>query len=267
MEVKNIQGINLYYAPQEIETARLIEKTLIESIHLLNSHWGLERPINIQVYVMTSWFKFSFASAPPSHKVFLTLFFPLWALRAYRSWRYAGGWALQYKNKAVIGIKPPRLIKESQSGLGGDLFAKPADLQESLRSTTCHELTHAFSGHLRLPVWLHEGLAILTAEYLLGKPSVLPETAARLPELAKGINSKSYRRVKKSDLLPLLYQYVRSYWLVRYLDDTKPELLRELLQHPMPHAELEERVARAFSVDRQQFWEIIDEKIKDYYEH
>ena len=265
MEVKNIQGINLFYAPQESETAHLVEETLLESIRLLTTHWGLDKPQNIEVHVMTSWVGFSFASAPAARRVFLALFFPFWALRAYRSWRYAAGWALQYKNKAVIGVKPARLIKRSHSGLGAELFPVPVDLEESLRSTTCHELTHAFSGHLRLPVWLHEGLAILTSEFLLGKPAVLPQTAARLPEMAQNINSKSYRRVKKSDLLPLLYQYARSYWLVRYLEDTQPALLRELLRRPMAHAQLEERLAEAFILSPEEFWAVIDEKIRDFY--
>ena len=63
----------------------------------------------------------------------------------------------------------------------------------------------------------------------------------------------------------MFYQYARSYWLVRYLEDTQPGLLRELLSRPMPHAELEDKLARAFALNPQEFWAVIDKKISDFY--
>jgi len=44
-----------------------------------------------------------------------------------------------------------------------------------VQQIACHELVHAFTSHLRLPVWLHEGLAMVTVDRLLQNQSIQGE--------------------------------------------------------------------------------------------
>ena len=63
----------------------------------------------------------------------------------------------------MIGIKPPRLLDRADRTIGGLLFRRGPDLHKKAELTTCHELTHACSARLKLPAWLNEGLAAVTA--------------------------------------------------------------------------------------------------------
>ena len=40
----------------------------------------------------------------------------------------------------------------------------------------CHELVHAYTAHLKLPAWLHEGLAMLTVDRFFERPTVKRES-------------------------------------------------------------------------------------------
>jgi len=63
-------------------------------------------------------------------------------------------------------------------------------------------------------------------------------------------------RISKKDEIVALY--VRGYWLTRFIAETQPALLRELLSARHGRRELEDKIAAACGVSRQQFWNDVD---------
>jgi hypothetical protein len=265
MKKESIAGLYLYYAAEQEEAARLVGAACDRSVQLVRQRWDLAPPADCRVYVMTDWRRFLFHSAPWPWKVYLALTLPLLARRARRIWPYAGGWALQYGSRRVVGVKPPHVIEMSDRSLGEQIFLQDRDLNEIVGTVTCHELVHAFTFHLKLPTWLHEGLATLAMEHYLDRQIVRQETLENLVSLSAGEKEGAAGRLRVDDPQMLISQYARGYWLTRYIDETKPELLKELLAERISPKELEEKVASAFGKDRESFWKDIDRELISWF--
>ncbi len=250
MKTRQLHGFTLYYDEAESATADLIGQACDRCVPVLEVEWALPRPADCRIYVMTSWPRFVFHSAPWPRRIALAAFFPLLWSRAAHTWQSAGGWNLPQGRRMAVGIKPPRLIDRSDPGLGSQIFVPAASAAETVRRIVCHELTHAFSTHLRLPAWLHEGLAMVTVDRALGQPTVLPETLHRLR-----LTRPPAARIDLRDAEAVLNLYARGYWLTRYLAEAQPELLRSLLVQRQPPARLEATVAAALHVTGRDLWE------------
>ncbi|RPI86183.1 MAG: hypothetical protein EHM41_09350, partial [Chloroflexi bacterium] len=200
---ENIAGLRFFYDSEEQKAARIIGSACQKSVQLIQQCWGLKTPEDCRVYVMTSWLRFLFQSAPWHWKIYIGLTLPFVAMRARATWPYAGGWALQYGKRRVIGIKPPRLIQEGNRSLGEIVFIQNRSIDEIVQSVTCHELVHAFTLHLKLPTWLHEGLATLAMELYLDKPIVREDTLEYLDDQVRcGTNGGVEKlRVEKQKVL------------------------------------------------------------------
>lgn len=259
----NLSNLRLYYSAREQAAAGLAAAACEKSTRLLRQLWGLEPPENCRVYIMTSWPGFLFASAPGVWKAYLALTFPLVAWRAGSIWPYAGGWTLAYGRRcAVVGVKPPRLMESANRSIGEQLFLADRNAREKVETVTCHELAHAFCIHLRLPVWLNEGLATRAMEHYLGRPVVRPETLALLggDDLTGWMHSPRINHPQE-----LVRLYARGYWLTRYMEETRPELLPALLSRRMPHRELLDAMAAAYGSGSELFWREIDGKVRALY--
>ena len=175
-------GLTVYYDPEELEAAELIQKACQHSIHTINTSWGLETPADCRVYILTTWPRCVFQGAPLQTQILLGLILPLWYAEFNKRWQYTGGWAQRYGERQEVGIKAPRLIEMTSEGLGESIFIKEEDLDDKVLSIVCHELTHAFSSHLKLPTWLHQGLAMVTSDRGLEKQTVRSDTLLLLKE-------------------------------------------------------------------------------------
>jgi hypothetical protein len=213
-----------------------------------------------------AWVKAIFFSAPPIWRILLGLTFPIWYFRTRRIWPYAGGWQQQFGRRSVVGIKPPRLLQVSDRSLGQRIYIPEPDLNLKVEHLACHELTHALTARLRLPAWLNEGLAMAAVDQFLGRVSVKSETLSALRDSAGQAGPRSYLGVKVSDPDAMVYLYVRGYWLVRYLEETLPGLLKGLLQRRRSHKALEIELSRSLGLRRLEFWRKIDTLVAEYYE-
>lgn len=253
MKSESVASLDLYYEDEEHEAARLIGTACEKSVDLLLQHWGLIVPANCRVYVMTSWQRFLFHSAPWPWKVYLALSFPLIARQAGTIWPYAGGWSLQLGRRRVVGVKPPRLIQAGNRSLGEQLFNPERDFNEKVQTVTCHELTHAFTFHLKLPTWLQEGLATLAMDYYLNRCNVRSETLERLDDFpARG--QPGNQRLKVTRPQVMIDLYARGYWLTRYIDETRPDMMKEILSRRHTHKELVKKIATAYRKNVSSFW-------------
>jgi hypothetical protein len=266
MECMCVDGIFLYFDAAERDAAELISQACARSTQLLHRHWKLQTPADCRIYVMTSWQGFAFQSAPWPWKVMLSLTFPFWAPRAKAIWPVAGGWQQSYGRRHALGIKPPRLLQSGDSSIGDKIFLRDTDVQDRVRSVACHELTHAFTAELRLPAWLKEGAAMVAVDRFFGRPTVKPETLGMLGRMTDPTHSRSDRKLRVRDPDELVYTYVRGYWLVRYLEETRPGLLADLLSRRSTQSLLEARIAASYGKSPEAYRDGINQVLIAYFQ-
>jgi hypothetical protein len=267
MESRSIGGLTLYFETEDREAADLIGRACERSVQTIHEHWGLETPEDCRVYVMRSLLHFVYHSAPWSWRVLLSATFPLWYFRQRRIWPYAGGYEQRYGRRVAVGVKPPQLMQEADGSVGARVFVQTGDTGEKVERTTCHELAHAFVGHLDLPAWLKEGHAMVTVDRFMGKPTVQHATLEALARSSTKAEAEGYRKVSMKDPDAAVYLYTRGYWITRYLDDTHPELLRSLLQQRRSQSALENEVATALGMEVGAFWREIDGMVIAHFGH
>ena len=253
METRSIKGLTLFFDAKEQEAAELVEGACEQSIELIHRLWGLETPADCRVYVMTSWPSFLFHSAPWSWRIWLGATLPLRYARLNRLWDMAGGWTQCYGTRRTVGVKPPRLLEAVDNRFRERIFS-PRKVEEWVEHNTCHELVHAFTAHLGLPTWLHEGLAMVTVDRLAGRPTVKAETLQALARPAAGSRLEEGHGRMPLDQEGLIYLAVRGYWITRYLDETWPDLLKKRMERRLPHDVLESALAAELGMD----WSGID---------
>ena len=258
VETVSVEDLTLYYDPAERESADLIGEACKRSVQLIHECWGLYAPDDCRVYVMTSWSQFLFRSAPWPWRILLGVTLPLWYSRVKKTWSYAGGWTQRYGSRVAVGVKPPQALQLAYRGIGDRIFVRGEDTSAKIQHIACHELVHAFSSHLRLPLWLNEGLAMLTVDKYVGKPTVRDVTIETLSNASGEISRGTYRDVPRMDEDTIVYHTVRGYWITRYFEDVRPGLLKTLLSQRRSHEHLEGEMAAALTLGREGFWRSID---------
>jgi hypothetical protein len=258
METIVASGMDIHFNEEERGTAEIVQHACEKTIHILGEQWDLKASEDCRVYVMTSWADFIFRSAPWHWKILLVLTYPLWVFRVRRMWQIAGGWMQRYGKRCAVGVKPPWLIEVADRSMGERIFVKEESFEQKIRLITCHELTHAFTAHLRLPMWLNEGLAMVTVDKFLGTTTVKENTLQALQHSKKEQSPGKYQKVSIRDQDAMVYHTVRGYWIVRYLLDTRPDLLKRLLKERQSHEALEEKIASSYQMERKEFWAAID---------
>jgi hypothetical protein len=268
METRAISGITLLFDQSEQDTADLIAGTCAKAVQLIDESWGLKTPADCRIYVMTSWLRFVFHSAPWHWRILLGVLFPLWSLRAKRMWSYAGGWTQRFGRRVVIGVKPPRLLELADRSIGDRIFIQETDAEEKMQHITCHEMTHAFSSHLKLPMWLNEGIAMVTVDRLLEKPTIKQDTLEIIRAWPQKTKSPTYREMSRAGGEEIAYQTTRGYWITRYLEEGHPGLLRRTFSgsHSQVGASLEHAVISELGMQPESFWREIDDVITAHFE-
>ncbi len=251
--------------PEDEPTARVIAGACDEALRLAKAVWGLDPPADCRLYVMTSWRGFVFDSAPLLWKVMLALNYPLWSNRARRTWPFSAGWTQHYGRRVAIGIKPPRLLEISDKSVGIHMYVEEKDPIAKIRHLTCHELIHAASAHLRLPAWLNEGLAAVSVDRFMGKPTIHDNSLRLVQRTQPKGPPPAYRDMAHMQGETLAYHATRGYWIVRLLEATQAGLLRELLSKRRSPKEIELRVAELVHVSPDGFWAEIDDVLLGYF--
>jgi hypothetical protein len=173
---------------------------------------------------------------------------------------------LRQKRNPVTGVKPPRLLAVADTRIGEQVFIKEEDLNLKMSWILSHELTHVFSAHLFLPLWLNEGIAMVAADEFAGRQTVRQETVQSLKRVCRKRKSGTYRALSKMKPDDIVYQYVRGYWITRYLMIRHADLLREFLERKHTNKQIEKKLARALGVRRRKFWRQIDDIVFHHFE-
>lgn len=253
-----INGLTLFYSEEEQNSVEGIRQACEKSIRLMKQYWALETPNDCRVYIMTSWLGSMFQMAPWPWKVYLALTLPLWIFRVKKTWPLAGGWAQNFGQRRAVGVKPPRLLQLANRKIGDRIFVRRENNDQEVQSITCHELTHAFTSHLQLPAWLNEGLAMVMVDKYFEEPTVRRDTLEVLEQSSDNHSPGGKRMPRIGDENGLVYMYVHGYWLTRYLEETQPDLLKDLLSRRYRHDELHNKIAAAYRDAPEKFWRKID---------
>ena len=266
MKSRTIGNLVLVYDPGEQDTADLISGACKMAIQLAQENWGLEPPEDCRIYVMTSWLGFVFQSAPWSWRILLGATMPFWCFRARRTWPYSAAWTQRYGRRVAIGVKPPRLLAQSDRSIGVRMFVEEKDMKVNMQHITCHELVHACSAHLRLPTWLNEGIATVTVDRFLGRPTIRQETL----EFMRGFVPKgappTYRELSRMGVEAIAYHGMRGYWLVRYLEEKRPGFLRYMFSLRQDARAIEREMVAELGMEPKSFWSDIDGVIVGHFE-
>lgn len=263
METLTNEEFTIFYEPQERSTAEQILQACERCSDILGKNWALKVPANCRLFVMTSWKDFMFQSSTGSRRRLLKLTYPFWAKRVHQMWETTGGWNLPSKEGPLIGIKSAHLIQLGDPEISKQIFIDEADPYRKVQQVTCHELTHAFTSHLKFPMWLREGLAMLVADRFFERPTVKWESLDLLKGEYQQFEPEEYKDIKDDDFVAFLYG--RGYWLTRYLAEKKPEILREILQDQHENPELEAKIAVALGIDPEDLWDEVNSFLLDYY--
>jgi hypothetical protein len=265
MRTMAVPPLIVFYEAADADSAGLIADACRTTLDLLRRGFGLEPPADCRVYVMTSWLQFMFRAPPGLWKALLLVAAPLWMFRVIGMWKYIGGWEQRFGRRYAVGVKPPRLLAVSDRSIGGRLFLPEEDFREKARHVACHELTHAVIDRLGLPTWLMEGLPMLLTDRLAGKPTVRPDTLRGLEVAGGGGEGRGRERIRLSGTDAALRIYARGYWRTRFLEETRPGLLAELMHRGLSGPEFERGIAAAFHREPEAFWRDIDRKVAARY--
>jgi hypothetical protein len=265
MKTRTIGNLTLIIDPPEQETTDWIDTTCQRAFPLIRASWGLVPPEDCRIYVMTSWPGFVSQSAPWPWKILLGATLPFWAFRARRTWPISAAWTQRYGRSIAIGVKPPRLLQMSNREIGVRISVEERDVRVNIQQVTCHELAHACSAHLKLPMWLNEGIAILTVDRFLERPTIREETLTMLRDFSPKIPPPTYRELSRMGLERIAYECVRGYWLVRYVEEQQPDLLRRLFSSLQNPAAIHRMIAAALGVRPDDFWKVIDGMVVEHF--
>ena len=250
--------IDLYFPPSEVDSAELVRTAFTRSRPLIRELWGLDDPPRCRIYVMTSWLTFVFHSAPWYARLPFLLSLPLWCWRVRRMWPLCAGWTQRYRRRPAIGVKPLKLMESADRGVGKLIFLDGFDLRKKVELTLCHELTHAYSAHLALPLWLNEGIAMLSVDRYFGEATVNPRTVDGFATSVRPERPGTYRTLPVLTHADMARHYTRGYWITRFLEESHPGLLLTLLQRRHRARELEGAIATALGSGPRDFWRSID---------
>lgn len=265
METKPVDGLTLFFDPQDRDAADLIADACRRSVALIRECWGLERPKRCRVYVLRSFLHFMFHPLPWRWRILMGALLPFWYSRLKKMWAFVGGWTLPRRNRPAVGVKPPRLLETTDRRIGARIYIKEEDVRQKVDHIACHELVHAFTAHLKLPMWLNEGLAMVTVDRFFGAPVVKPGTVELLACPPKDAGPGKYRNLLKMDDDTVVYHYVRGYWITRYLEETRPGFVKGLLTTRRRHPEIERTLAEALGIDHKELWKTIDGVVAAYF--
>ncbi|HSD85161.1 MAG TPA: hypothetical protein VLG46_14945 [Anaerolineae bacterium] len=246
-------------------TADLIDSACAEALQLIQSSWGLAAPQDCRIYVMTSWPSFVFQSAPWPWRVLLAVTAPFWSFRARRTWPYSAAWTQRYGKRVAIGIKPPRLLAQSDKSFGVRMFVEEKDMQINTRRLVCHELTHACAAHLRLPAWLNEGIATVTVDRFARKRTIVVETLNLIRDYQPKTPPPTYRALSQIRGEAFIYHAVRGYWLTAYVEEKCPGFLQRKFAHDWPASSIEQEIAIELGMRPENFWSEIDAAVSNHF--
>jgi hypothetical protein len=146
------------------------------------------------------------------------------------------------------------------------MFVEEKDMKVNVQHVTCHELVHACSAHLRLPTWLNEGIATVTVDRFLARPTIREDTLEFMRDFVPKGAPPTYRQLSRMGGRAIAYHGIRGYWLVRYLEEKRPGFLRHMFSRRQDARAIEREMAAELGMEPEVFWRDIDSVMVGHFE-
>lgn len=186
------------------------------------------------------------------------LLLPIISILKKEVWRYSPAWAMFY----TVFIKTPNHIQKTDKSRFKLLF-NDISSENRLANIVCHELAHIATRDLRLPIWLSEGVSILTAEKYINIQTVKIDTlnyinlTDTLNEFDTIFTSKSLKRD--------ITIYSKGYWATRFLFENNPNLFYGLLKKQNSERKITKEISAIYQIKGDDFWRSFGRIIYKYY--
>jgi hypothetical protein len=146
------------------------------------------------------------------------------------------------------------------------MFVEEKDMKVNVQHVTCHELVHACSAHLKLPMWLNEGIATVTVDRFLERATIREETLAFMRGFLPKAAPPTYRELSRMGGEAIAYHGMRGYWLVRYLEEQHPGFLRRMFSLHRDSRAIEQEMIVELGMESGSFWREIDDVVVSHFE-
>jgi len=180
-------------------------------------------------------------------------------------WIYVAGLTMRYRGGPAVGIKPVRLWETREDSLGRRIFYPLGTDTLRLHNIVCHELTHAYTAHLHLPLWLNEGVAMITVDRFLERETVRHSTLQRLRTNRYTDQPADYARLAHMPEDAIVYAYVHGYWATRYLFEAYPDLLARLLAKRRSPIAIDIELARSLGTSPKNVWKEMHSRVLTHF--
>lgn len=209
-------NIHTHVTEPSRDTESLLSEACCRAVDFLQSTWQFAIP-QCHVYVTPRWQTIYLEHPPIIWKTAYKLGLSILKNRRERLealWQRSAGWFQRFGKLHFIAIKP--LAYFQTINLQQSPLYKPMNAKQKFSNTLVHELIHTFTAHLKLPLWLNEGVALLAAEQALGYGGLRETTLELLHTPRKTI---SYFKLPNLAGEDFFYHYAKGYWLTRYLEE------------------------------------------------
>jgi len=171
------------------------------------------------------------------------------------------------KDEYFVLFKPINPKKKTQSPIGEKVFHNYDSSLFIFKINTCHLIANALIAPLMLPYWLENGLIIFCSDKILDNKSVKNESLTFLKNEDYGEMSQySFLNTNRGEFV---YNYVKGYWTVRYLEEEYPGFLKETFKTYKGEDVVRMIVEKLGldTTDDEKMWIQLDELLYNHYKH
>ena len=260
-------NLEIIYDEKYIEEKDMVINNYEPILCLINDLWGFKLENEVRIYIVKSELKFFFHSYPLINKILLfSILFPIWYSRERNTWKT---WAGINNNKSKIPsmyLKPIEAYKNNNTVIGKSIYRKNSDDKEKFKNIFC-QLLVKLSYKSSLPVWIDAGISMVT-NYYYNKQKVRNDSIELFNKDIK------YKEIVITDyhinnIDAIVYNYVKGYWTVRYLEENHPGFLKEIFRKSESE-KIVKQIAKKMDLNIDNsvsFWEELDNLLYKYFKN
>jgi hypothetical protein len=115
-------------------------------------------------------------------------------------------------------------------------------------------------------MWLNEGIATVTVDRFLEKPTIRRETLEFMSTFSPKAAPPTYRELSRMGGEAIAYHGTRGYWLTRYLEEKRPGFLKRMFSLRRDPGTIEREMIVELEMEPESFWHEIDDALFDHFE-
>lgn len=247
-----------------------MEEAYRRSVSVIGDMWSVDKVRRFNIYIESNYLHVILRIYPWYYYLYYAYTISYRVIKYLKSWKHMGGMAAPGIKKSMLVINTRKFLKRDMENLPKESYIKifKAEFSEKEKYTemvVCHEMTHIFTGHLSLPFWLNEGIAMLTVDQYFGRQTIGNDTLSHLKHVKQKVRPIDYYKVWELSLRRIGYYYIRAYWMTRYLREAHPDLIDDFVKNRQSDKLIQRKISAALGIKPRALWSNIDRIVYDYY--